>query len=159
MGKRRMAREMAMQMLFQGDLGDSPLPVVIGAFDPEEYARQLASEDPEAVPPSPAAEELRDAFAYSRRLAEGVHAHLAEIDALIRTQAEHWRLERMPSVDRNILRLSVYEMLYEADVPKLVVVDEAVELAKRFGSEQSGRFVNGLLDGLMRSHPLPGSRE
>ena len=82
---------------------------------------------------------------------------LSEIDGLIRSQAENWRLERMPAVDRNVLRLAVYEMLHETDVPKLVVVDEAVEIAKRFGSEQSGRFVNGLLDGLLKRHDFPGS--
>jgi transcription antitermination protein NusB len=63
----------------------------------------------------------------------------------------------MSVVDRNVLRLAVYELLHEPDVPKLVVLDEAIELAKRFGSEQSGRFVNGLLDGLLRSRHFPGS--
>jgi N utilization substance protein B len=71
--------------------------------------------------------------------------------------AANWRLERMPPVDRNILRLAVYEMLCEIDVPKLVVMDEAIELAKKYGSEQSGRFVNGLLDGLLKAHSFPGS--
>ena len=61
----------------------------------------------------------------------------------------------MPVVDRNILRLAVYEMLFEADIPKLVVMDEAIELAKKFGSEQSSRFVNGLLDGLLKSQAFP----
>ena len=83
--------------------------------------------------------------------------HQKEIDELIVRQAENWRLERMPAVDRNVLRLAVYEMLWQADVPKLVVLDEAIELAKRFGSENSGRFVNGLLDGLLKSHTFPGS--
>ncbi len=158
MGKRRMAREMAMQMLFQGELGSTPLEAVVASFDPEEHVRQLVAEEGEADVSEPVEPEILDAFAYSRTLVAGVGSHLQEIDELIRTQAEHWRLERMPPVDRNILRLAVYEMLYETDVPKLVVVDEAVELAKRYGSEQSGRFVNGLLDGLMKAHPLPGSR-
>jgi transcription antitermination protein NusB len=65
----------------------------------------------------------------------------------------------MPSVDRNILRLAVYELEHESDVPKLVVLDEAVELAKRYGSEQSGRFVNGLLDGILKRGDFAGSRE
>jgi len=80
-----------------------------------------------------------------------------QVDALIREQADNWRLERMPPVDRNVLRLAVFEMLYETDTPKLVIVDEAIELAKKFGSEQSGRFVNGLLDGLLKQHTFPGS--
>jgi len=82
--------------------------------------------------------------------------HLDAVDALIQEQAEHWRLERMVAVDRAILRLAVYEFLHEPDVPKLVVVDEAIELAKVFGSEQSGAFVNGLLDGLLKNHSFPG---
>jgi N utilization substance protein B len=101
--------------------------------------------------------EARGAFEYARRLVEGTIRHRDEIDELLRAQADNWRLERMPAVDRNVLRLAVYEMLHELDVPKLVVVDEAVELAKRFGSDQSGRFVNGLLDGLLRAHSFPGS--
>ena len=83
--------------------------------------------------------------------------HQEKIDELIRSQADNWRLERMPPVDRNILRLAIYEMLFEKETPKLVVLDEAIELAKKFGSEQSGRFVNGLLDGLLKQHTFPGS--
>ena len=117
--------------------------------------------EPEApAPPSrpaPRPDEIQDAFVYASRLVEGVESHRQKIDDRIRGQAENWRLERMPSVDRNILRLAIYEMWHQNDVPKLVVVDEAVELAKRFGSEQSGRFVNGVLDGLMKSEPMPGS--
>lgn len=159
---------MALQMLFQRDLGASALSDVLRTFDPEDYIRQLRAEEvetqeaePEApVPPArptPRAEEIQEAFLYAGRLVEGVESHRQAIDGRIRDQAENWRLERMPSVDRNILRLAIYEMWHQNDVPKLVVVDEAVELAKRFGSEQSGRFVNGVLDGLMKSEPLPGS--
>lgn len=181
MGKRRMAREMAMQMLFQSDLGATPLPLVLKSFDPLEHVSQLKRESAEGDSgPAPAGapkpkkvkrsasenlkangepdENLRDAFEYARRLVEGVHAHLTEIDGRIRAQADNWRLERMPSVDRNILRLAIYELEHEVDVPKLVVVDEAVELAKRYGSEQSGRFINGLLDGILKRGDLPGSR-
>lgn len=163
-----MAREMALQMLFQQDLGASALPDVLRTFDPEDYIRQLRADEldsqeaePEAPPPPirsvPRPQEVQDAFVYATRLVEGAEQHRPEIDERIRAQAENWRLERMPSVDRNILRLAIYEMWYQNDVPKLVVVDEAVELAKRFGSEQSGRFVNGVLDGLMKSEPIPGS--
>jgi transcription antitermination protein NusB len=88
---------------------------------------------------------------------QGTVDHQAEIDRLIREQAANWRLERMPVVDRNILRLAVYEMMFESDIPKLVVMDEAIELAKKFGSEQSSRFVNGLLDGLLKSQSFPGT--
>ena len=189
MGKRRMAREMAMQMLFQSDLGDTPLSLVVKSFDPVEYVSQLDREETEAreareavaateghegasSPPrakkrlaasKPTAaeprEDLKSAFDYASRLALGVEKNQQEIDVRIRAQADNWRLERMPSVDRNILRLAIYELEHEIDVPKLVVVDEAVELAKRYGSEQSGRFINGLLDGLLKSGDLAGSRE
>ncbi|HEX5758417.1 MAG TPA: transcription antitermination factor NusB, partial [Thermoanaerobaculia bacterium] len=101
--------------------------------------------------------QVEDAFGYAQALVRGTVDHREEIDTLIRAQADHWRLERMPAVDRNILRLAVYEMLFEKDIPKLVVLDEAIELAKKFGSEQSGRFVNGLLDGLLKQHTFPGT--
>lgn len=159
---------MALQMLFQQDLGASALPDVLRTFDPEDYVRQLRADEldtqdaepqvpPQPSRPTPRADEIQEAFLYACRLVEGAEQHRSAIDERIRAQAENWRLERMPSVDRNILRLAIYEMWYQNDVPKLVVVDEAVELAKRFGSEQSGRFVNGVLDGLMKSEPMPGS--
>jgi N utilization substance protein B len=84
--------------------------------------------------------------AYLLRLVEGVTNHLAELDALIGRYSEHWRLERMAAVDRNLLRLAAFELLYEPRVPPKVVINEAVELAKRFGTEASGAFVNGILD-------------
>ena len=139
---------MAVQMLFQSDLGGSPLPQIFSSFDP---ASQAEGDDRGARSAQTAA-----AYDYGKSLVAGTLEHREEIDELIREQAEHWRLERMPVVDRNILRLAVYEFLYETDVPKLVVLDEAIELAKRFGSEQSGRFVNGLLDGLLKRHDFPG---
>ena len=136
---------MAVQMLFQSDLGGSPLPQILRGFDPAGRAEG-----------GHGADEQTAAYDYGKSLVTGTLEHREEIDQLIRQQAEHWRLERMPVVDRNILRLAVYEFLYETDVPKLVVLDEAIELAKRFGSEQSGRFVNGLLDGLLKRHDFPG---
>jgi len=147
-GKRRTAREMAVQMLYQSDLGGSPLPNIFATFDLAEY---LSGE------PARQRRRVEDAFQYAQALVRGTIDHREEIDAMIRGQADNWRLERMPPVDRNILRLAIYEMLYERDTPKLVVVDEAIELAKKFGSEQSGRFVNGLLDGLLKQHTFPGS--
>ena len=84
--------------------------------------------------------------AYLVRLVEGVTAHQEELDKLIRQYSENWRLERMAAVDRNILRLALYELLHEPDVPAKVVINEAVELAKQYGSEESGSFINGILD-------------
>ncbi len=83
---------------------------------------------------------------YYRATLEGVWARREEIDALIRRAATNWRLERMNLVDRNLLRLGAYEILYAPDVPYAVAINEAVDLAKRFGSEESGAFVNGILD-------------
>lgn len=161
MSKRRRAREMAIQMLYQSDIGKTPVSTLFADFRPGEYvdeAGELGGSQQRATAGVGRRQgELSEAFSYARALVEGTLEHLEEIDDLLRRQTEHWRLERMPVVDRNILRLAVYELLYEPDVPKLVVVDEAIELAKAFGSEQSGRFVNGVLDGILRSHSLPGS--
>jgi len=83
---------------------------------------------------------------YLTALVLGVASHQPELDALIVRYSEHWRLERMGAVDRNLLRLATYELVYELDIPPKVVINEAVELAKKFGTEASGAFVNGLLD-------------
>lgn len=149
--KRRLGRQMAVQMLFQSDLGGASAEEILGHFDPTEVlASGTSGADRDR-------RQLTQAFEYAAGLLRGSLGHREEIDAVIKAQAEHWRLERMPVVDRNILRLAVYELLYESDVPHLVVVDEAIELAKRFGSENSGRFINGLLDGVLKSRSLPGT--
>jgi transcription antitermination protein NusB len=163
--RRRLSREMAVQMLYQSDLGGSPLPQIFRSFDLAEYLtrEELGSDKRVLTREEEKAEHLRrkrqaeEAFAFAQGLVTGTLDHREQVDALIREQADNWRLERMPPVDRNVLRLAVFEMLYETDTPKLVIVDEAIELAKKFGSEQSGRFVNGLLDGLLKQHTFPGS--
>lgn len=157
--KRRKGRQMAVQMLYQHDLGGASVSEILHSFQPNGYAENEAegSTRKERVEEAVPVEELQGVLEYAARLLEGSTEHREEIDTLIASQAENWRLERMPAVDRNILRLAVYELLYEDDVPHLVVLDEAIELAKEFGSEQSGRFINGLLDGLIRSHELPGN--
>lgn len=169
-GKRHRAREMAVQMLYQHDLGGSTLPQVFQHFDVGAY---LAAEDEEraegerragspgagrSAESAKALERAHAAFDHARSLVEGAAGHREEIDELIRSQADNWRLERMPAVDRNILRLAVYELLHQPDVPKLVVLDEAIELAKKYGSEQSSRFINGLLDGLLKQRGGEGGR-
>ena len=166
-GKRRTAREMAVQMLFQSDLGGSPLPQIFNSFDLSEYlAREEPSDKKQERPATPVdaraefarkRRRVEEAFHYAQDLVRGTIENQEKIDDMIRAQADNWRLERMPAVDRNILRLAIYEMLHERETPKLVVMDEAIELAKKFGSEQSGRFVNGLLDGLLKQHTFPGS--
>ena len=163
--RRRISREMAVQMLYQNDLGGSPLPQIFHSFDLAEYLTrvELGEKKDALTREEEKAEYLRrkrladEAFAFAQGLVTGTIDNREQVDALIREQADNWRLERMPPVDRNVLRLAVFEMLYETDTPKLVIVDEAIELAKKFGSEQSGRFVNGLLDGLLKQHTFPGS--
>jgi|SRR5690349_18707600 len=166
-GKRRTAREMAVQMLFQSDLGGSPLPQIFNSFDLSEYLAREEPSDKNQERPATLADaradfakkrrRVEEAFHYAQDLVRGTIENQEKIDDMIRAQADNWRLERMPAVDRNILRLAIYEMLHERETPKLVVMDEAIELAKKFGSEQSGRFVNGLLDGLLKQHTFPGS--
>ena len=145
-GRRRRAREMALQMLYQRDLAKAPIEDVVAAFD-------LASFRSETSPGSSPKLDL-ESFEYARRLVVGAFAELERIDAVLAERAVNWRVERMPAVDRNILRLAVYELSRETDVPRVVVIDEAIELAKRFGSEQSGSFVNGLLDSLREVESL-----
>ncbi len=158
---------MAIQMLYQSDLGRESCDKVLADFKPGDYLSEEA-EGATAVATTRRASttevsarreaQLGGALEYARKLVRGTLDHQEQIDKLIRQQAEHWRLERMPAVDRNILRLAVYEFLFETDVPKLVILDEAIELAKEFGTEQSGRFVNGVLDGILKTHDLPGTR-
>ena len=148
-GKRRRAREMAIQMLYQQEQGGSRLQQVFDTFDLEDYLEQTESEKTEDA--DVARNRAKESFEHACRLVEGTVGESDRIDDLIRRHAENWRLERMPAIDRNILRLAVYEMLHEDGVPKVVIVDEAIELAKRFGAESSGRFVNGLLDGVMKA--------
>jgi len=127
MGKRRRARELALALLYELEFHPGQAAVRLAAFWQDRAA--------------PAA-----ARAYAETLARGVVAHRDALDQLIAAYAEHWTLARMPLVDRNILRLAVYEFLHASDVPDLVAIDEAIELAKAYGGEDSSRFVNGILD-------------
>lgn len=96
----------------------------------------------------PAASDRIQAFAI--RLADGTIESLPEIDPLIEASAEHWRLSRMPIIDRLILRLAVHEFLHEPETPRAVVIDEALELARRFSTPDAVKFINGVLDGVKR---------
>ncbi len=102
----------------------------------------LTLPDQDKGPQDGPAEEV---VAYATKLVEGVQEHASEIDRLIDTSAERWALERMPVVDKNLLRMGVFELLWMADVPTAVVINEAVELAKSLSTDESGRFVNGIL--------------
>jgi len=91
-----------------------------------------------------------DIRAFAERLVSGVVVERARLDSVIAGSAENWRIERMPVVDRNVLRISIYEMLFEPTTPPLVSIDEAIEVAKRFGTGESGGFINGVLDDVRR---------
>ncbi len=131
MGQRRRAREYALQMLFQLDLA--------GGLPEEAFPQFWASQEPDP--------EVRS---FAERLVRGVAGAREALDEVIGGSTEHWRRDRMATVDRNVLRLAVWEMLSEPDTPPAVVIDEAIEIGKRFGSERSGAFVNGVLDGIRR---------
>jgi N utilization substance protein B len=118
-------------MLFQVDLTGSSVPDVFA-----EFWRGQAAED--------------DVRAFAERLVHGVVDHLVFLDGVVTVSAEHWRIERMAVVDRNVLRMGVYELVYEPETPPAVVIDEAIEVAKKFGSVESGSFINGVLDDVLR---------
>lgn len=131
MGKRRRARECALQMLFQIDL--------IGVEPAEVYAQFWDEHDTED-----------DVRAFTQELVDGVCSTREQLDARITEISERWRIERMAVVDRNVLRMALYEMNRQPETPTAVVIDEAIEVARRFGSEESAKFVNGVLDALRR---------
>jgi N utilization substance protein B len=130
MGSRRKGREAALRILYFMDVSG-----VSEAQAVKHYWGHLA-EAPEPFDEQDFANEIVRTYA----------KHQAEIDGLIRSSSHHWRLERMPIVDRNVLRVAIVELQRMTDIPKRVTLNEAVELAKRFGSEGSGAFVNGVLD-------------
>ena len=126
MGFRRQARELTLQMLFQIDFNrdqkDLPASFWVGR---------------EALP---------QVKAFAELLAQGVLQRLPEIDKTIEKYTQHWSPERMAAIDRNILRFSIFELLYLKEIPPKVTINEAIEIAKKYGAEDSGAFVNGILD-------------
>jgi len=138
MPSRRKSRQRALQILYLWDVRRQPVEEAIGA-----YFDTLYSEESRTRP-------QRDAFL--DQLVKGSVEHVEELDRRISQHAEHWRIERMPTVDRNILRLAVFEMTY-SDTPAPVVIDEALELARRYSNEESVQFVNGVLDAVHRDSP------
>jgi N utilization substance protein B len=146
---------MAVQMLYQLEVGEGRQDEIFRHFNLDDYLRETETPPAEDEPAPTVTPALRSAgeaaFSYATQLVEGVLGNSEEINERIRFHAENWRLERMPTIDRNILRVAIYEMLHGASVPKVVIVDEAIELAKKFGAENSSRFINGLLDGVLKA--------
>ena len=122
--ERRKARKDALEILYEKEMTGQPLDQVI--------ENRLVARGEKAS-------------GFAIRLVKGVEEHREQIDNIIRTHTDNWALERMPIVDRNLIRIGLYEMLYEEDIPYSVSINEAVELAKIYGMEESSRFINGVL--------------
>ncbi len=133
MGKRREGREAAVQFLYQFDVNRRPVDESLTVFWSIRTGQGNAD--------TPA--KVRT---YTEELVKGITAHLPEIDAKITRFAANYELHRIATVDRNILRLAIYEMLHCPEIPPVVSINEAIDIAKRFGGDESGRFVNGILD-------------
>ncbi len=132
MGTRRKAREIAVQILYQADVAGVPFSEAFATY--EGY-----------FDPSP------KVLSFAKELVDGVAKNQEQIDELIERFSKNWKLSRMSAIDRNILRLATYELLYRSDIPPKVSINEAVELAKAFGSEESASFVNGILDAIYKN--------
>jgi N utilization substance protein B len=152
MGKRREARERAVQFLFQHDLNPPPdLAAALEHFWGSQRAAAIAEDkgaanwgQPVELPPTTAEEKAIREFADP--LIRGTLEHRDEADAIITKHAKNWELHRIAAVDRNVLRLAIYEMLHRDDIPPVVSINEAVDIAKKFSTQDSGKFVNGILD-------------
>ena len=152
MGKRREARERAIQFLFQHDLNPpEDLPAALGHFWESQRAAAIAEDkgvatwgQPVELPPqTPEETAIRE---FADPLIRGTLEQRDEADTIIKKHAKNWELHRIAAVDRNILRLAIYEMLHREDIPPIVSINEAVDIAKKFSTQDSGKFVNGILD-------------
>lgn len=139
MRSRTQSREYALQMLYQLDLRHAALEQILEDF----WSQQDAPDDVKA---------------FANELVAGTAQHLPQIDPLIAGHADNWDIKRMAVIDRNVLRLGVYELLHAEDVPPKVCLNEAIELAKRFGDAESGRFINGILDAIHKANARPAPR-
>jgi len=137
-GRRRQARELAVQFLYQYDVsGGGDLREAFAAFWPTQPDAQTS------------------ARGFAEELIRGAVAKQAEVDERIKKYTEHWELSRIAAVDRSILRLAIYEMLFRDDIPPVVSINEAVDIAKKYSTRESGAFVNGILDRLRGDLPRP----
>ena len=153
MGSRHEAREWALQFLFQSEFNrDESLDEGFRLF--WEHLNETA--DAPAGGTDSKENRLRaKSRQFAEELARGVIAHHQEIDPLISRHAENWEIDRMGTVDRNAMRIAVFEMLYRSDIPPVVSINEAVELAKAYSSIESGKFVNGILDRIRKGLDRP----
>src|SRR5258706_8360427 len=129
MGLKRRSRELALQMLFQMDMGTVKMKDMEENFLPQASAPEMAK-------------------VMALQMVKNTWDRLPDIDQHLRGLAENWDLSRMAAVDRNILRLATYEILFDSDIPKSVAINEAIEIVKRYSTDESSKFVNGILDKL-----------
>jgi N utilization substance protein B len=148
-GARRRAREAALQMLYQWEVGRAPTPEIVRTY----WAGRDAPPDPEdeLADATPDAALVENERAFANALVEGTVARVAEEDELIAAHARNWRIERMAVVDRLVLRLAVYELLAGPGTPARVIINEALELARRFSGEEPVPFINGVLDSVRKA--------
>jgi N utilization substance protein B len=152
MGKRREARERAVQFLFQHDLSPpEDLERALNEFWDTQRAAAIADDkgpahwgQPIELPP-PTADEAEERV-FAEPLIRGTLEHRDALDEHIKQHVKNWEIHRIAAVDRNIMRLAIYEMLYRDDIPPVVSINEAVDIAKKFSTQDSGKFVNGVLD-------------
>jgi N utilization substance protein B len=140
-GPRRRAREIALQVLFSLDVNAGLTPVQALAQFWRDFAHEERADEGSGEPDAP-----REVVLFAEKLVAGTAEHLEELDGIIQRASRNWRLERMARVDRNVLRLATFELRYVVEVPAKVVINEAIEVAKRYGAQESPAFVNGLLD-------------
>lgn len=141
MANRHLSRSVAMQILFELDfknLNSGDLPKIL-----ERTAKEFAPQNPES-------------HEFIKELVEGVYKNLAEIDEMIQKYAPEWPIEQITAVNRNVLRLGIYELVFSENVPSKVAINEAIELAKTFGSESSGKFINGVLGAVYKDREEKG---
>jgi transcription antitermination protein NusB len=160
LGKRRKARELVLQFLFQTDMNPPqgrPDRLIRRTGEREKEAAGISGDNGSAIEDEIASfwenfKTEEEGKSFFRQLAGGAMAHRDEIDALIDAASDNWRISRMATVDRNILRFAVYELVYLPDIPSRVTINEAVEIAKRYGSQESPSFINGVLDKIAHTH-------
>ena len=138
MRKRSKARDYALQVLYQVDIRHAECQQILQEFWQDHRA-------------------TADVKTFANQLVQGTIEHLTDIDSMITRHADNWELKRMAVIDRNILRLGVYELLHLNDTPPKVCINEAIELAKRFGDTESGKFINGILDAIHKAHATPST--
>ena len=149
MRKRTRSREFALQVLYQLDIGHAEVEAVLEDFWKDRSDLALSDKEKEVIELDKKDMEIRQ---YTEKLVRGTLEKLETLDKTIERFAEHWAIKRMAYVDRNILRLSAYEMLYTSEeIPVKVAINEAVELAKRYGESDSSKFVNGILDKIAKT--------